>query len=132
MAALATLVVGICLQAIFCAIKFAFGDDVVSLFLVVEYVLMMKLIKFESLRESVKVKVDVTVPTKQKVLPLVYSKTVWMMCEALGIEASLASFEEARVEKMRFKTIKNLKYQLLILKRFGCFAKLLGLKAELA
>ncbi|GIY15448.1 hypothetical protein CDAR_8841 [Caerostris darwini] len=132
MATLPTLVVGICLQAIFCAIKFAFGDDVVSLFLVVEYVLMMNLVRFESLHESVEVKAVVMAPTKPKVIPLVYSKTVWLMCEALCIEASLASFEEARVEKMRFQTIKKSKAPIVNSKEIWLFCQALGLKAELA
>ncbi|GIY40915.1 hypothetical protein CEXT_749611 [Caerostris extrusa] len=92
----------------------------------------MNLIRFGSLSESVAVKADVTVPTKPKVLPLVYSKTVWLMCEALGIEASLASFEEARVEKMRFKTIKRSKVPIVNSKEIWLFCQDLGLKAELA
>ncbi|GIY16164.1 hypothetical protein CDAR_237251 [Caerostris darwini] len=120
----------VCLQAIFCAIKFAFQDDTVSLLLVVLYVLMVAPIKPpRSLRKPVKV---LTVSRKggvTKKVPIVYSKNVWMFCEALGVKAKLASSVD--------NTVKNVTDEKRVVPTVKCkeifmFCEALGIKAKLA
>ncbi|GIY34066.1 hypothetical protein CDAR_420011 [Caerostris darwini] len=118
----------VCLQAIFCAIKFAFQDDLVSLLLVVLYVLMVAPIKPpRSLCKPVKVLTVWRNGGVTKNVPIVYSKNVWLFCRALGLETKLASSVDNTDIPNKKRTVPIVKS-----KEIFMFCTALGIEAELA
>ncbi|GIY33935.1 hypothetical protein CDAR_571241 [Caerostris darwini] len=140
MTVLATVVVASFLQIIFCVLKFIFQDDIVSLLLVVEYVFVMRFIRtflFSDLRGTANMlKVTATGSDEQKFIkgnrvPIVYSKAVWLLCDALGIEAKLVFAREVMIEKTKPMTSKPFATPLVRSREVWMFCQALGLKAEL-
>ncbi|GIY79535.1 hypothetical protein CDAR_304191 [Caerostris darwini] len=73
--------------------------------------------------------------TKKNSVPIVHSKDVWMMCEALGIEAQLASFgdEWPKKDKIAPNTrSKQITIPIVQSREIWLFCNALDLKAELA
>ncbi|GIX74586.1 hypothetical protein CDAR_365781 [Caerostris darwini] len=140
MAVLVTVVVASFLQVVFCVLKFIFQDDIVSLFLVIEYVFMMRFIRtfiFSDLSGTANMlKVNAIGSDEPKFIkgnrvPIVYSKDVWLLCDALGIEAELAFTEDGMIEKTKPVTSKPIVTPLVRSREVWLFCQALGLKAEL-
>ncbi|GIY23554.1 hypothetical protein CEXT_804751 [Caerostris extrusa] len=92
MAVLAAVVAASCLQVISWVLKFIFQDDIINMFLVTAYILVMRLIlsKTTKMRKYIVNGSNEPKFIKESRVPTVYSKDVWMLCDALGIEAKWA------------------------------------------
>ncbi|GIY08868.1 hypothetical protein CDAR_169391 [Caerostris darwini] len=135
MAALATVVLASCLLAVFGLVESIFQDGVLSLFLVIEYVLVMRFMSYPDLQKTAKIKKTITDRLderkfKRNLVPMVYSKDVWLLCDALGIEAQLASSEMdnlatmTKSKQIRIPTVKS--------REIWLFCQALDIKVELA
>ncbi|GIY06969.1 hypothetical protein CDAR_531671 [Caerostris darwini] len=64
-------------------------------------------------------------------VPIVYSKDIWLLCDALGIEAKLVFAGDGMVEKTKSMLSKPTAIPLVRSTEVWMFCQALGLKAEL-